>query len=327
MKYLIKLVTLLFVIIAPLSSFAFEKIGVPDKSTIEYPDEDAPSKELVQLGKMLFFDTRLSVNNKQSCATCHNPDLGLGEGKAAGIGTMGGKLGRNTPHIYNLAWNVVFFWDGRSKSLEDQALGPIQAAGEMNMSLKRLIPKLKRVPYYKRRFKALFPKKGLTSKNLAKAIAAFERSIIIDNTPFDRYMKGDIAAMSPAAIRGMKLFEGKARCVLCHGGANFTDNGFHNIGIGGRDLGRSKIQKGAANRGAFKTPGLRNVLFTAPYMHNGSMGSLEEVIRHYNKGGKKVRGLDSLMKPLSLTEKQIFDLIAFLGSINEAKTIKRPQLP
>jgi cytochrome c peroxidase len=289
-----------------LSSFslmAFQPLGVPDPETIEYPDEEVPSAALVQLGKVLFFDTRLSLKDNQSCATCHNPDLGFGEGIASGFGTMGGNLGRNTPHIYNLAWASAFFWDGRASSLEEQALGPIVADGEMNMPLETLIPKLKKVPYYKDTFHTLFPENGLTSANLAKAIAAYERSIIIMNTPFDRYKKGEFSAMGPEAQRGLALFKGKANCVACHDGVNFTDNGFHNIGLGDKDEGRNKIQKGARNFGAFKTPGLRNVMLTAPYMHDGSLASLEEVMRHYNKGGKANKHLDPSMKKLNLTEK------------------------
>lgn len=307
--------------------YGFEPLGVPDPELIEYPDDEPPSQELVQLGKVLFFDNRLSVNDNQSCATCHNPDLGFGEGLKSAFGTMGNTLGRNSPHLYNLAWNIVFFWDGRANSLEEQALGPIEAEGEMNMPLSELIPKLKKVPYYERMFNLVFPDEGITKENIGAAIAAFERTIIVKNTPFDRYLKGDLAAMSPAAIRGLGLFEGKARCAECHMGPNFTDNGFHNIGLGDNDPGRQAIQEGATNQGAFKTPGLRNVLLTAPYMHDGSMASLEEVMHHYNKGGIQSPHLDPIMKPLGLTEKEIFDLIAFMGALTEPLVIERPQIP
>ncbi len=320
----------LFIIafVLPSSNFGSERLGVPDPSTIQYPGGKAPSNELVQLGKVLYFDTRLSINDKQSCATCHNPDLGFGDGMASGLGTMGGHLGRNVPHLYNLGWNSkFFFWDGRAASLEEQALGPIQAPGEMNMPLTTLIPKLKAVAYYKRIFNHLFPDSGVTPENVAKAISAFERTIITNNSPFDRYMRGDTSALSPAASRGWALFEGKALCVTCHSGVNFTDERFHNIGLGGTDRGRAAIEKGAANEGAFKTPGLRNVLLTAPYMHDGSVGNLEDVIRHYNKGGNKVRGQDPLVKPLNLTDQEIYDLLAFLGALTDPVTIQRPPIP
>ena len=308
-------------------SLAQSPIGVPDLEEIEYPDDEPPSTDLVHLGKVLFFDKRLSLNDQQSCATCHNPDLGFGDGVDLSFGTMGNRVGRNSPHLYNLAWNVVFFWDGRASSLEEQALAPIASTEEMNLPLPILVSKLKKVPYYSREFQRIFPDDGITKENISIALAAFQRTIIVQNTPFDRYMKGDLSAMSPAAIRGMKLFEGKARCNVCHMGPNFTDNGFHNIGIGDADIGRQAIQKGVTNYGAFKTPGLRNIILTAPYMHDGSMGTLEEVMRHYNKGGLKVKGLDSLMQPLHLTEKEIYDVIAFMGSLTEHLEIKRPQIP
>lgn len=308
-------------------SQAFEPLGVPDPETIEYPDEDPPSQELVLLGKTLFFDNRLSLNDNQSCATCHNPDLGFGEGVKAALGTMGKPVGRNTPHLYNLAWNVTFFWDGRASSLEEQALGPIEAEGEMNLPLAKLEKKLDAVPYYNRVFNLLFPEEGVTRGNIGKAIAAYERTLIIKNTPFDRYIQGDVAAISDSAIRGLKLFEGKGNCAVCHMGPNLTDNGFHNIGIDNGDIGRDKIQKGVTNKAAFKTPGLRNVLLTAPYMHDGSLGSLEEVLKHYNVGGLPAKNLDPLMKPLGLTDQEIFDIIAFMGSLTEPMVVERPQIP
>lgn len=309
------------------NAWAGEPLGVPDLEDIEYPDGQPPSKGLIDLGKVLFFDTRLSNNDNISCASCHNPDLGFGEGIASGVGTTGNRLGRNTPHLYNLAWNSIFFWDGRSGSLEDQALGPIAAGGEMNMPLGKLVGKLKKVPSYIKAFDELFPGSGITKENLAKAIAAFERTIITRNSAFDRYMQGDKAAMSPAAVRGKALFEGKANCIACHGGANFTDESFHNIGIGDDDPGRAKIVPGAFAKGAFKTPGLRNVLLTAPYMHDGSHKNLEEVIRHYNNAGSRGNGMSPEIKPLHLREQEIFDLVAFLGALTEHLNIERPEIP
>ncbi len=325
---LVVIIAVSVVFVSPSPTFGLGPLGVPDPSKIEYPGGEPPSDELVQLGKVLFFDPRLSINDQQSCATCHNPDLGFGDGMASGLGTMGDHLGRNVPHLYNLAWNSnFFFWDGRSASLEEQALGPIQAGGEMNMPLATLIPKLKAVPYYERTFNELFPVTGVTAENVGNAIAAFERTIITNNSPFDRYMQGDFSAMSPAAIRGLALFEGKALCAACHNGANFTDERFHNIGLGDADRGRAAIEEGAANEGAFKTPGLRNALLTTPYMHDGSLASLEDVLRHYNKGGNKVESQDPLVRPLNLIDQEIYDLLAFLGALTDPVTIQRPQIP
>ncbi len=307
--------------------WASTELGVPDREDIEYPDDEPPSEAEVELGKLLFFDPRLSLNKKQSCASCHNPEMGFGDGLAKGIGTMGGAVGRNTPHIYNLAWNTVFFWDGRAGSLEEQALGPIEAAGEMNMPLPQLVARLKKVPEYKERFHSVYGKSGITSENIGKAIAAFERGIISDNSAFDRYIKGDKYAMAPAAIRGLKLFEGKARCAKCHNGPNFTDESFHNIGVDDSDVGRQKISDSAGMKGAFKTPGLRNVWLTGSYMHDGSEPSLEAVVRFYNRGGDKKQGLDKLIKPLKLNDIEISDLLAFLAALTDPIIMMRPEIP
>ena len=308
-------------------NFDAAPIGVPDRDDIEYPNDEEHSQQEIELGKVLFFDTRLSTNKQQSCASCHNPDLGFGDGMKGGLGTMGGKLGRNTPHIYNLAWSSTFFWDGRASSLEEQALGPIEAPGEMNMSLSDLIPRLQKIPYYQEAFTNVYGTSGVTAENIGKAIAAFERTVIVDDTPFDRYMNGDKSAMSPAAVRGMHLYEGKANCTKCHDGPNFTDDSFHNIGVGGNDPGRQDIEQGANNNGAFKTPGLRNTLLTAPYMHDGSLGTLEDVVRFYNEGGTDKKNLDKLIVPLNLTEDEIFDLVAFLGALTQPINIERPIIP
>lgn len=306
------------------TAFAFEPLGTPRPETIEYPDGVAPATAKIELGRALFFDTRLSGNQKQSCASCHMPELGFGDGTSKGRGTMGGGLPRNTPHLYNLAWNVAFFWDGRAQSLEEQALGPIQAPGEMNMPLPRMIETLDKLTAYKAQFRDVFGSEEINPERVAQAIAAFERTLISRNAAFDRYQAGDRNAMSPEAVRGLALFTGKARCVQCHDGPNFTDNSFHNIGLGDADPGRAKIAKDPGLSGAFKTPGLRNVALTAPYMHDGSQKTLEDVLQHYNRGGKKTPHLDKLMQPLKLTDGEIRELIAFLGALTDPVRVDRP---
>jgi cytochrome c peroxidase len=303
------------------------KIGTPDVEDIEYPDDEPPSELEVMLGKTLFFDTRLSINHKQSCASCHNPDLGFSDGMASGIGSMGGSLERNTPHIYNLAWSNSMFWDGRMDTLEQQALGPIEAEGEMNMPLNKLLPRLNAVPYYQKTFRQVYGESGITKTNLSKAIAAFERTIISDNSSFDRYIGGDKMAMSPSQIRGLAIFTGKANCTACHDGVNFTDDSFHNIGVGDKDQGRGGVNADKSMIGAFKTPGLRNITLSAPYLHNGSAASLEEVIELYDRGGNTTIGLDKLIKPLKLTKQDKFDLLSFLGALTSPVSIERPQIP
>jgi len=320
--------TPLFFLISTFSLHTYAaEIGVPDLDDIEYPEEEAPSAGEVELGKMLFFDPRLSVNQVQSCATCHNPDLGFSDGMAKGLGSMGGTVGRNSPQINNLAWNVTFFWDGRAASLEEQALGPIQAPGEMNLPLEELVGRLKKVGYYRTQFDKVYGDSGISNDNIGKALASFERTLNSINSPFDRYMKGDKVAMSDAQVRGMALFKGKGNCTKCHDGANFTDNSFHNIGVNDTDPGRFKINHDKTMTGAFKTPGLRNILLSAPYMHNGSEGTLEEVVRFYNRGGDKKDNLDKLIVPLKLTTLEITDLVAFLGALTDPIIVERPTIP
>lgn len=308
-------------------SQAGEPLGVPDRDDIEYPDDDPPSEAEVQLGKVLFFDPRLSGNNRLSCASRHNPDLGFGDGMALGLGAKGNRLTRHTPHLYNLAWNTALLWDGRAASLEEQVLGPIANCREMSMPLDRLIGKLEQVPAYRVAFAEVYPDVGITPETVARAIAAFERTLISDNSPFDRYVKGDKSAMSAAAIRGMKLFEGKAKCTGCHSGPNFTNESFHNLGLGDEDPARAAIVNDETLRGAFKTPGLRNVLLTAPYMHDGSLPTLEAVVQFYNAGERKSAATSDLIEPLHLSEADIFDLIAFLGALTDPVIVTRPEIP
>ena len=303
------------------------ELSTPDVDDIEYPDDEPHSELEIELGKVLFFDTRLSVNHAQSCASCHNPDLGFSDGMANGIGTMGGTLGRNTPHLYNLAWASAMFWDGRMETLEEQALGPIEAAGEMNMPLNQLLPRLKKVPYYQDTFKKVYGQQGISKETLGRAIAAFERSIISNNSPFDQYLAGNKSAMSPAAIRGLEIFKGKGNCIDCHDGPNLTDDSYHNIGVNNGDDGRYAVTGNKNMKGAFKTPGLRNIIFSAPYLHDGSAATLEEVIDFYNKGGNGGENLDKLIKPLGLTTQEKFDLIAFLGALTDPVVIERPKVP
>lgn len=307
------------------TALAFEPLGTPRPDTIKHPDGVPPNAAMVELGRALFFDHRLSGNRQQSCASCHMPELGLGDGTAKGRGTTGGALPRNTPHLYNLAWNISFFWDGRAQSLEEQALGPIQAPGEMNMPLPRMIATLSALTGYQAQFRTAFGSEEVSAEKVAQAIAAFERTLVSNNSAFDRYQAGDRNAMSPEAVRGLALFTGKAQCVQCHDGPNFTDNSFHNIGVGDADPGRATVVQDRSLTGAFKTPGLRNVALTAPYMHDGSQKTLEDVMRHYNRGGRKTPHLDRLMKPLKLNNREIMELIAFMGALTDPVRVDRPQ--
>lgn len=328
MKFAVKLRWLLAgMLVATSVAYSGEPLGTPDLDDIEYPDDEPHSEAEIQLGKTLFYDTRLSSNQLQSCATCHNPDLGFGDGVATSLGTMGKQVDRNAQPLYNLAWNVTFFWDGRASSLEEQAIGPIEAPGEMNLPLDEAVNRLSAVKYYRDAFAQIYGSDDITPELIGRAIAAYERTLNSIDSPFDRYIAGDKNAMSPAAIRGLALFEGKGNCTDCHDGPNFTDNSFHNIGVNTKDLGRGAVIQDPTLNKAFKTPGLRNVTLTAPYMHNGSEATLMDVIEFYNRGGDIKEGISNLIVPLNLTEQEKADLLAFLGALTDPLDEERPEIP
>ena len=300
---------LLSLLIQPESACAAEPAGLPP---ISYPKDNLPTDEKIALGKQLYFDGRLSSDNKVSCASCHDPAKGFSNGDQFATGVDGKKGGRNSPTVINAALQQFQFWDGRAKSLEEQALGPIQNPIEMNMPLDAVVARLNGIEGYKTQFQKVFGTE-VTSAGIGKAIAAYERTILSGDAPYDRFKAGDQAALSVAAQRGMKLFFGKANCVACHAGPNFTDNGFHNIGLPGTDEGRAAISKSLGDKGSFKTPTLREIARTAPYMHDGSLKTLEEVIAHYIKGGTPGPQVDEELFPLKLSTDEAADLITFLN--------------
>lgn len=286
-----------------------------------------------ELGKMLFFDPRLSRDNTVSCASCHNPELGFSNGQPVAIGIRGQKGNRNAPTIFNVAYNKFQFWDGRAGSLEEQALGPIQNPIEMGEDLNRLVQKLNAVPGYVEAFKNVFGT-GVTADGIAEAIAAFERTILSNHSPFDRFMAGDDHALTPTAQQGLRVFNEKGKCVTCHNGPNFTDNKFHALGLPKRegtpdDLGRYAITRDEAEKEQFKTPTLRNVAQTAPYMHNGMFTTLEEVVAFYVKAEPTSSPRHPLITPLSLlTEQDKKNLIEFLHALTgEPIKVTPPKLP
>lgn len=287
---------------------AAEPAGLPP---IPYPKDNPPSDEKIALGKQLYFDGRLSADGKVSCASCHDPAKGFSNADQFATGVEGKKGGRNSPTVINAAYQKFQFWDGRAKSLEDQALGPIQNPIEMNMTLDAVVAKLNGIEGYKSQFQKVF-NTDVTSDGIAKAIAAYERTVLSGDAPYDKFKAGDTSALSEAAQRGMKLFFGKANCVSCHSGPNFTDNGFHNIGVGSGDEGRFAISKSEGDKGAFKTPTVREIAKTGPYMHDGSLKTLEEVVAHYVKGGTPNPQLDEEIFPLKLTPEESADLVTFM---------------
>ncbi len=293
------------------------------------PADNPSTPEKVELGRQLFFDPRLSKTQEVSCASCHNPEKGYSDGESNSQG-IGGKRGnRNSPSIINSAYHKFQFWDGRSKTLEEQALGPMQNPIEMGMTLEELVKRLNEVPGYRAQFQKVFGS-DVTAENMAKAIAAFERTIVSNNSPYDRFVAGETTNWNPTLELGRALFFGKANCSACHSGANLTDNAFHNIGIGSQDAGRAAISKLEADQGAFKTPTVREVARTAPYMHDGSLKTIEEVVEHYNKGGTPNDYLDEEIFPLKLTDAEKAALVIFMReglSSPDLPIVTKPELP
>lgn len=287
----------------------------------------------VALGKVLFFDPRLSRDNTLSCASCHNPELGFSNGQPVATGIRGQRGARNAPTIFNAAYNKFQFWDGRAGSLEEQALGPIQNPIEMGEELDHLTQKLNAVPGYVAAFRSVFGT-GVTADGIAQAIASFERTILSNNSPFDRYMAGDDNALTPTALHGLRIFNEKAKCVTCHNGPNFTDNQFHALGFQRRpgvaiDPGRYAVTQNDDHREQFKTPTLRSVAQSAPYMHDGKFATLEEVVEFYVKAEPTTAPRHPLITPLSLlSDQDKKDLVEFLKALTgEPLKITPPKLP
>ncbi len=306
-----------------------------NKFNLVIPEDNPMTVEKIELGRLLYFDKRLSLDDTVSCASCHAPEFGFSDGKKTSIG-VGGQAGtRNAPSIINRAFSSVQFWDGRAPSLEEQAKGPIINPIEMKMpSHDALVEKLNQIAGYKPLFQRAFGTEVITTQRIVQAIAAFERTVLSGSSPFDRYQAGDQSAISEAAKRGHEIFRDKARCETCHSGFNFTDEKFHNLGVGWdakegkfKDEGRFTVTGNEQDKGAFKTPSLRAALTkTAPYMHDGSLATLEEVIEFYNKGGEKNPYLDKDIRPLKLTAQEKADLIEFLKSL-ESDTWQQVKAP
>lgn len=283
---------------------------------IPFPEDNPYTPGKVALGKLLYYDTRLSGSNAMSCASCHNPGYGWQDGLSKGMGHGMVQLGRRTPTILNGAWGEAFFWDGRAASLEEQALGPIQAPGEMNQALDALVPELQAIEGYRQRFAAEFPGEGISPQTIAKAIATYERTVVSSRAPFDDWVDGDEDAIPESAKRGFAVFAGKANCAACHSGWNFTDDSFHDIGLPGDDLGRGKsLPDVEVLQHAFKTPGLRDLGRRAPFMHDGSLATLDQVLDHYVGGGIQRPSLSAEMHPLHLSDRERSDLVAFLNTL------------
>jgi len=296
-------------------------------SEVPQPQDNKLTPERIELGKLLYFDVRLSTSEQISCATCHHPNQGWSDEKPTpkAVGHDGAVGPRNSPVILNTAYQRHQFWDGRAKTLEEQALGPIEAGEEMNMSLETLIPKLNKISGYTKLFKEAYPKSEgkITKEYLAKAIASFERTVVSTDSPFDEYAKGDKNAISEDAKIGFELFQGKAHCIDCHDGFNFTDGSFHNIGLRdgeltGKELGRYNVKKRAAWYGVMKTPTLRDITKSHPYFHDGSVRTLEEATAICAGGGRyahNVKNKSDAIVDRNLTRDEIDKVVSFMKSL------------
>jgi cytochrome c peroxidase len=296
----------------------------------EVPADNPVTDGKVALGKVLFFDKRLSRDATISCASCHDPAKGWTDQSPVSTGIRGQKGARSAPTVLNAAYMKSQFWDGRAASLEEQAKGPIENPLEMGFTHGELVARLSAIQGYKPLFKAAWGDESVDIDRIAMSIASFERTVLTGNSAYDRWIAGDAKAMSPAAVYGYQLFNDKdrANCAACHSGPNFSDSGFHNTGIGADEPGRMAVTHDGKDKGAFKTPSLRNLKDTGPYMHDGSRKTLIEAIDLYDEGGIKNPDLDPKIKPLKLTEIEESALAYFLQALNgDPVKISAPAMP
>jgi cytochrome c peroxidase len=260
------------------------------------PEGNPLTAEKIELGRRLFFDRRLSRDETISCASCHDPERAFSDGRPLAVGVAGRIGKRNSPALINRGYGRAFFWDGRVTSLEDQVLKPIEDPNEMDLLLT-----------------VAATRTGLTAETISDALASFVRSILSGNSPFDHFIDGNRAALSDEEQAGLQLFRGKANCVACHVGPNFSDEKLHNTGVAWRDGQFADVGAGTGN---FKTPTLREIARTAPYMHDGSLGRLEDVVEYYDRGGNRNPSLDPEIRPLRLSAGEKRDLVLFLRALS-----------
>jgi len=315
------------------ASLADDKITQSDyqrPEAIPAPESNPLTEEKTALGKTLFFDPRLSRDKSMSCATCHSPDQRWSDGRVVPLGSEELSQPRRTPTVMNSAWLKVLMWDGRANSLEAQAVLPITTAHEMNYNMKELVKRLGEIKGYEPLFESAYGDAEITTQRIAMALATFQRTLVSNTSSFDLWVNGDEHAISSSAQRGFQIFNDEAQCAACHKSWRFTDDSFHDIGLDSPDLGRGKVipVEVTIMQHAFKTPTLRDLPENGPFMHDGSMSDLEEVIKHYEDGGIQRESLSKEMKPFELTEQQRTDLIAFLKTLDGGSLdIDPPVLP
>ncbi|MXY70062.1 MAG: c-type cytochrome [Acidobacteriia bacterium] len=304
-------------------------LGLPD---VAVPADNPPTAQTVALGRQLYYDKTLSVDNSIACASCHDPEAGFADPNQFSEGVGGEFGGRQAPPVMNAAYFTTQFWDGRAASLEEQAGGPVENPIEMAFTHEGVVERLSEDPVYTELFKEAWGEGPIAFEMVAKSIASFERTVLVGNSPFDRYMFGDDKeAMSEGAIRGLDVFTDpeKGNCEVCHeineeeGYALFTDNKFHNLGVGAEldgslaDIGRFEVSQVETDKGAFKTPHLRNIADSAPYMHDGHLKTLKEVVDFYVGAGNSNDFRDEEIHELDhLSAQERADLIAFMEALS-----------
>lgn len=321
------------------------------------PVDNPITRDKVSLGETLYFDKRLSINGTVSCATCHDPANSFTDRRTLALGVSNNLGTRNAPTILNAMFVSQLFWDGRAGRLEEQAKQPLLNPLEMGMGDDgSVVSRLNAIPEYRIKFNQVFGKQGISIDTITKAIAAYERTLLSGNSAFDRFITGDTTALTEAQERGWKLFKGKAKCTECHSFSKdspfFSDFKFHNTGVGAADLcfavenstetfensasalahtrgstelGRYLVTKNREDLGAFRTPSLRDVELTAPYMHNGSEKTLIDVVRFYNRGGNGNPNLDRRIVPLKLTDSEISELVEFMRALTSSDVLRHTQ--
>lgn len=296
------------------------------KTNPEIPENNPQTDEKVALGRKLFFDPILSEDGKVACASCHKPDNGFAGTDPIAIGLNGRKGKRNAPSLLNKAYSSVLFWDGRTSTLEEQAIKPLSNENELSSDINIILKKLRENQEYVGMFESVFEAQGaeaaVTPENIGSAIASFERTLVMGNTQVDRFHAAEYDALSKSARQGMWIFESRGKCWKCHNGETFSDQLFHNTGVSfgaaDRDLGRFDHTELDEDKFKFKTPSLRGIELTAPYMHDGNLQTLREVVEFYNKGGSPDDPtLSDKIEPLNLTEAEVDNLVEFLKALSK----------
>ena len=284
------------------------------------PDDNPITPEKVKLGSRLFRERRLSRDGSIACADCHQPKLAFTDGRAKALGVYDRQGPRSVPTLINRAWGESFFWDGRMPTLEQQVVQPILAETEMDLTLEEAVGRIAEKRRYRRGFTEAFRREP-NAPDLARALASYVRTILAGDSPYDRYLFGDSQALSEQELAGLRLFRGKANCALCHTGPILSDEDFHNTGVAWQDgafldNGRALATETSQDRGKFKTPTLREVGRTAPYMHDGSLATLKDVVDFYSDGGRRNPNLDQDIRKLNLSDNEKAQIVAFLNALS-----------